>query len=66
MLLTQKEKWEHLHPSQSQATGTNTVFFETEEETLQLVLLVSNYHHRNGGIWVFYPLKSRLYTTIKI
>jgi class 3 adenylate cyclase/CheY-like chemotaxis protein len=31
--------------------GTNTFFFETEKETLDLVIIVSNYHHRNGGIW---------------
>lgn len=31
--------------------GTNTVFFETEKKSFELVLLVSNFHHRNGGIW---------------
>ena len=31
--------------------GTNTVYFETEKKSIDLVLIVSNYHHRNGGIW---------------
>ena len=51
ILLTQKGKVGTSARESMPGYGTNTVFFETEEETLQLVLLVSNYHHRNGGIW---------------
>jgi class 3 adenylate cyclase len=31
--------------------GANTVYFETEKKSIDLVLIVSNYHHRSGGIW---------------
>ena len=31
--------------------GTNTIFFETDKPTINLILVVSNFHHRNGGIW---------------
>lgn len=31
--------------------GTETIFFETNQQSFELTLIVSNYHHRNGGIW---------------
>lgn len=31
--------------------GTETIFFETGQQSFELTLIVSNYHHRNGGIW---------------
>ncbi len=50
-LLAQKGKVGSSAKESIPGYGTITVFFETEKETLEIVLLVSNYHHRNGGIW---------------
>ena len=50
-LLAQKGKVGMSMKESTPGYGTNTIFFETEKETLEIVLIVSNYHHRNGGIW---------------
>jgi class 3 adenylate cyclase len=31
--------------------GNRTVFFETDKEEINITLHISNYHHRNGGMW---------------
>ena len=50
-LLAQKGKVGMSKKESNPGYGTSTIFFETEKETLEIVLIVSNYHHRNGGIW---------------
>ncbi len=50
-LLSQKGKVGKDKTSSVPGYGTNTVFFETEKPVINLILVVSNFHHRNGGVW---------------
>ncbi len=50
-LITGRGKISEISTSGVPQYGTRTIYFETEKEELFLVFHISNYHHRNGGMW---------------